>query len=516
MKTTVENTAATAAPLMSERQRKTAFVLCLATIVLAVLDQNIVSAATVPIVRDLDPAHGVDLIPWLISAFALASTAVLPLYGKLCDTLGPKRVYLGAIAAFLTGSALCGAAQSMGQLIAFRAIQGIGGGGLMSVTMVVMAHLRAPGEKPGGGKSGSMGGIVAGAGLALGPLVGGLLADHADWRWIFYINLPLGLVVLLLSARVLRLPVRTRGHRVDYLGAALAAAFSTGLLLVTQWGGKQYGWTSPVVLGLIAGCVAALGLFLWRQATAAEPILPLPLFRDRVLRIGFAVQALMGMALTGSMVYVLIYLQVVRGLGATSAGLFLLPMAAGMTGIGLLAGRLVSAGWSQRAFVICGSGSAAVAMLLLATTHTDTSLWLIRAELLLLGVGFGQLIGQLIQLVQATAPAHQLGVATTAVRFFQTLGGALGASLFGTLLARAFADRSPVPGASTSSLPLLRGAERAAALHAFTSATDIVLLSAAGVMALAFVLALRLPRPAKAGQGAATGEDARVDMEMAA
>jgi predicted MFS family arabinose efflux permease len=325
---------------------------------------------------------------------------------------------------------------------------------------------------------------------------------------------------------VLRLPAQTRGHRVDYLGAGLAAAFSTGLLLVTEWGGKQYGWTSPVVLGLIGGCVVSLALFVWRQATAAEPILPLPLFRDRVLRIGFAVQALMGMALTGSMVYVLIYLQVVRGLNSTDAGLFLLPMAAGMTGVGLLAGRLVTAGWSQRTFVICGSAAASVAMLLLATTHTDTSLWLIRAELLLLGVGFGQLIGQLIQLVQAAAPAHQLGVATTAVRFFQTLGGALGASLFGTLLARVFADRTPVPGATTSSLPLLHGAQRAAVLHAFTSSTDTVLLAAAGVMALAFVLALRLPRLGKAetesgtesgtGTGTDAGEGGRLDVEMAA
>ena len=306
----------------AERDRRLGLALCLATIVLAVLDQNIVSAATVPIVRDLAPARGIDQVPWLISAYALAATAALPLYGKLCDVLGPKRVFLGAIAVFLAGSALCGAAQDMGQLIAFRALQGLGGGGLMSVTMVVLAVLKGggPREKPGGGSG--IGGIVAGAGMALGPLLGGALAQHAGWRWIFYVNLPVGLAVLVVAARVLHLPHRGSGPgpRIDYLGAALGAALSTGLLLVSEWGGKQYGWTSPVVLGLCGGCAAVLGLFLWRQATAAEPILPLGLFRIRTLRIGFAVQGLVGMALTGSVVYVLVYLQVARGIGATSAG----------------------------------------------------------------------------------------------------------------------------------------------------------------------------------------------------
>lgn len=478
-------------PLMTERQRKTGFFLCLATIVLAVLDQNIVSAATVPIVRDLDPDHGVDLIPWLISAFALAATAALPLYGKLCDVLGAKRVFLGAVTVFLTGSALCGAAQSMGQLIAFRALQGIGGGGLMSVTMVVMAHLKGPQEKAGNGKSGSFGGIVAGVGMALGPLVGGLLSDHADWRWIFYVNLPVGLAVLFFAARTLKLPHHTRRHRIDFLGAGLAAAFSTSLLLVTEWGGKQYAWTSPLVLGLICGSVAALGLFLWRQATAAEPVLPLSMFKHPNLRIGFAVQGLVGMALMGSIVYIMIYLQVVRGLPATSAGLFLLPMAFGMTVVGIASGRLAAAGWSHKTFVISGTACAVVAMLLLATTGAGTSLWVIRAELLLLGVAFGQLVGQLLQLIQDSAPREQLGVATTGIRFFQTLGSALGAALFGTLLTRVFSAR--MPGGNTSTIGTLTGRQHEVAVHAFVTSMDVVFLAAAGIMALALLIASRLP-----------------------
>ncbi|MEU6233874.1 MFS transporter [Kitasatospora sp. NPDC047058] len=477
---------------MTEPQRKLGMLLCLITIILAVLDMNIVSAATVPIVRDLDPVHGVDRLPWLVSAFALAATALLPLYGKLCDVYGAKRVLLGAVGTFLAGSALCGAAQSMEQLIAFRAVQGIGGGGLMSVTMVVMAQLRDPEEAKGGG--GGMGGIVGGAGMALGPLIGALLADHLDWRWIFYVNLPLGLVVLVGAALLLKLPRHAGGRGLDFLGATLAAAFATGLLLVTEWGGKDYAWTSPQILALIVATLAALGLFLWRQATAAEPVLPLSLFRVPEIRIGFAVQGLVGMGLMGAIMYVMLYLQVARGVAATSASLYLLPMAIGMTAIGMVVNRITARGVQTRTILAAGAACATVALLLLGLSGPDTSLWLVRGELVLLGVGLGQLIGQLISVVQDAAPAHRLGVATTGIRFFQTLGSALGAALFGTVLARVF--ESGEPGTPLGAVGRLAGAARVHAVGSFVDAVDVVFLSAAGVMALVVVLALRLPRPA--------------------
>ncbi len=483
---------------MTPARLRIGFVVCLMTMLLAVLDTNIVSAATVPIVRELDPLHGVDRIPWLISAFSLAATAALPLYGKLCDSLGAKKIFLGAVATFLLGSALCGAAQSMEQLIAFRAVQGLGGGGLMSVTMVVLAQLKGPGRK-GTRKGAGTGGLVAGAGMALGPVVGGLLADHADWRWIFYVNLPVGIAVLVVSALALKLPHHGERHRIDFLGAALAAAFSTALLLVTEWGGRDYAWGSPVILGLFGGAVALLALFLWRQATAAEPLLPLTMFRIPALRIGFAVQGLVGVAMMGSLIYVMIYLQLARGIAPTSASLFMIPVALGTAASGLLTGRLAARGWSEKASVISGTACAAVAALLLSANGADTGLWVVRAELLLLGAGFGQTLGQLIVLVQQSAPRHQLGVATTGVRFFQTLGSSLGTAFFGTVLARVYADRGP--GGSTSAIPALKGEAHTRAVDAFSSSIGVVFLCSAGVLVLALLLASRIRAESPTGAG---------------
>ncbi|WNM36219.1 MFS transporter [Streptomyces sp. Li-HN-5-11] len=484
---------------MTETQRKVGFVVCLVTIVLALLDLQIVSAATVPIVRDLDPGHGIAKIPWLISAYALASAAMLPLYGKLCDVLGPKRVFTGALATFLVGSALCGAAPSMGELIAARALQGLGGGGLMSVTMVVIAHLTEPGEEKARG--GNTGGLVAGGAMAVGPWIGGLLADHANWRWIFYVNLPVGLAVLIAAALALKLPEDHVRRPIDYAGAALAAAFSSALLLVTDWGGKRYAWSSPEVCGLVLAAVVALALFLWRQLRAPEPVLPLSLFRIRELRLAFAVQAILGGAMMCAIYYVLIYLQVARGISSSSAGLYLVPLAAGLAATGLLTGPLTARGWSARTFTVSGTVTTALAFVLLATTTgPGTSLWLIRAELLLAGAGFGQLVGQLILLVQNAAPRHQLGVATTSVRFFQTLGNALGTAVFGTVLTRLYAAHGP--GGDVSALARLNGAARTDGMHAFVDATRTVFWGGAGLMAVAALLALRLPR-AGGGEGTA-------------
>ncbi|MFI2611628.1 MFS transporter [Kitasatospora sp. NPDC018619] len=485
---------------MTPARRKLGMLLCLITIVLAVLDMNIVSAATVPIVRDLDPVHGVDRLPWLISAFALAATALLPLYGRLCDSYGAKRVLLGAVAVFALGSALCGAARTMDQLIAFRALQGIGGGGLMSVTMVLIARLAEPGGRSDA-RGSAMGGIVAGLGMSVGPLIGALLTDHLSWRWIFYVNLPLCLVVLVGIALVVRLPRATGRGGLDFLGAALAAAFAVGLLLVTEWGGKEYAWTSPVTLGLAAATLAALGLFLWRQAVAAAPVLPLSLFRIPAVRLGFAVQGLVGMGMIGAIVHVMLYLQLARGVAPTSASLYLIPMAAGMTASGLVSGRLLARGRSVGSLLLAGAGCAALALLLLSLSGPTTTEYLVMAELALLGCGLGQLIGQLVVVVQQAAPAHQLGVATTGIRFFQNLGNALGAAVFGTVLVRVFADGEP--GRPLGAVRTLTGGAREHAVRSLTDAVDVVFLSAGGVLVLALLLVWRLRVVAGAALGGA-------------
>ncbi|WP_433212410.1 MFS transporter [Dactylosporangium sp. CS-047395] len=438
--------------------------LCMFTIVLAILDQNIVSSAVVPIVRDLDPVHGVEHVAWLVAAFALASTVVLPLYGRLTDSFGAKPVWLSAVAVFLLGSALCGAAQSMGQLIAFRAVQGIGAGGLMSVTMVVLANLAEPGQDRG--KGAGMGGLFAGVGMAIGPFIGGLFADHGNWRGIFYINIPLGLIVIVGGLFAIRIPRTTRRTDLDLPGAALAGAFAAALLLISEWGGQRYAWTSPAILALAAAAVAGLVLFVWRESVAKHPVLPLTLLRNRTIRHSYAIQLLIGAAMIGAMVHLMLYLQVVRGVSASDSGLYLAFMALGLTASGMAGARIRLA---TRTAVLIGTSAAAVALAALVLfVHLDASLWAIRGALVLLGIGFGQLLGLLIMAVQDAAPRHQLGVATTGIRFFQSLGTAIGAAALGSVLTRVYAH------------------------HAFATGIEVVFAVAAAIVVLAFLIATRL------------------------
>lgn len=476
---------------MTPTQKKIGLFACLATIVLAVLDMNIVSAATVPIVRELDPVHGVDRVAWLVTAFALASTAALPLYGKLCDTLGAKPMFLGAVGTFMFGSILCGFATDLTQLIVFRAVQGVGGGGLMSVTMVVIAKIFEGDD--GARRGGNMGGLVGGLGMGVGPVIGGLFADAGQWRWIFWINIPLGIAVLVVGVIVLRLRHTRIAHRIDFLGAGLAAAFTTGALLTAEWGGVEFAWTSPVILGMATVSAVALGLFLWRQATAAEPLLPLTLFRIPTVRLAFAIQGLTGVAMMATMVYLMVYLQVARGIEATSAGLFVLPMAIGLFVSGSLSGRLTARGWTVRQFLMAGTTLGAAGLALLALSGPDTSLWFIRAAMFVFGLGMGQLLGQLIIAAQQAAPRQQLGVATTGVRLFQNLGGAFGAAIFGTVLNRVFAAAQP--GLTPSGIGDLDPAARRAAIESFTSSVDLVFAAGAVFMLLALALATRLRLP---------------------
>ncbi|MEZ0071021.1 MFS transporter [Planotetraspora sp. GP83] len=474
---------------MTDYQKRLAALGCLLTLVLAILDQNIVSTASVAIVRDLDPATGLARLPWLISVYALAATAALPLYGKLCDVYGAKRVYLGAVTLFLFGSALCGLAQNMAELIAFRAVQGMGGGGLMSVTLVVFAHL-TPTEKRA--SAGGVGGLMAGLGMVVGPLIGGLFTDHLSWRWIFYVNLPIGLFVIFTGATALRLADGGLRHRIDYPGAALVAAAASVLLLLTEWGGTKYAWDSATILTLAAAGAVLVAAFVWRQLTAAEPILPLGLFRNATLRIALPLQLLSGFGMIGSIVYTVVYLQLVRGVPATDSGLYLLPMAAGMTVSGLVSGRLIARGQAPKTFLVIGLTLATLAMTLLAMLAVDTSRLLLGLDLFLLGAGFGLVLGIVIMLAQNAVPVSQLGVATTSIRFAQTLGSAFGTAVFGVVLTRVVSAKLGGDSIGVRALRSLPEGVRRRAVDALVSGIDTVFLAAAGVMLVSLVLATLL------------------------
>ncbi|MEV0349712.1 MFS transporter [Nonomuraea sp. NPDC050680] len=474
---------------MTQAQKRIAMIGVLLTLILAVLDQNIVATASWSIVRELDPVHGLERLPWLVTAYSLAATAALPLYGKLCDVYGAKHVYLGAVGLFLAGSALCALAQDMGQLIAFRAVQGLGGGGLMSVTMIVAAHLTPPQQRA---SAGGAGGLIAGLGLVAGPLLGGVFTDHATWRWIFYLNLPVGLFVLVSAAIAIRLGDGGLRHRIDYPGAALIAMAACLLLLIVEWGGKIYAWDSATIVALTGLDVVLFAAFAWRQLTAAEPILPLSMFRHPTLRIALPLQLLTGLGMAGGIFYTVIYLQVVAGVKATDSGLYLIPMAIGMVVSGTISGVLIGRGRDTKPFLIAGMACVTAAMVLLSRLETATSAWTLRFDLFVMGVGFGMVLGIVVMLVQNSAPRSQLGVATTSIRFVQVLGSALGTATFGILLNRTTESHLP-PGTRAGSLARAVPPEaRERVVGALLSGVHVVFLSAAGVMAVAVLLAVFL------------------------
>jgi EmrB/QacA subfamily drug resistance transporter len=402
---------------------------------LAALDQTIVSTALPTIVGDLG---GLNHLSWVVTSYLLASTVSTPLYGKLGDMIGRKPVFLAAILIFLAGSMLAGLSQSMAELIGFRALQGVGAGGLMVGAQAIIADIVPPRER--GRYMGLIGSVFAVASVA-GPLLGGFLVDHLSWRWVFYVNMPVGALAVVIVLTRLHLHTPTVRHRIDVLGAALLSAGVGALTLLTTWGGNEYVWGSPTIVGLAVGGGAMLVAFVGWETRAAEPILPLSLFRSRVFSVANAMGFAIGMAMFGAIIFVPLFLQLVYGASPTSSGLRMLPLMAGLLAASIASGRVISRIGRYRPFPIAGSAVLVVGMYLLSRLTVGTAPWIASAYMLVLGVGIGLVLQVLVLVVQNDAKPADIGVATSMATFFRSVGGSFGVAIFGTIFATRLADQ---------------------------------------------------------------------------
>ncbi|PCE32896.1 MDR family MFS transporter [Burkholderia ubonensis] len=464
----------------------------LLVMLLSALDQTIVSTALPTIVGELG---GLDQLSWVVTAYLLSSTVVLPLYGKLGDLYGRKIVLQAAIVLFLAGSVLCGVAQDMTQLILLRALQGLGGGGLMVVTMAAIGDLIPPDER---GRYQGMFGGVYGLATIIGPLLGGFLVEHLSWRWIFYINLPLGFVALAVIGVAFKPHAAHVKHRIDYLGAAFLATALTCIILFTSEGGSLLPWSSPQLWMTLVLGVVAIGGFVYEERLAAEPIMPLALFRHRTFVLCSLIGFVVGVALFGSVTFIPLYLQVVKGSTPSQAGMQLLPMMGGMLAMSVASGRLISRFGRYRAFPIAGTLVGGVAMALLSTLSLDTPLHTMYGYMALLGIGLGMVMPVLVLAVQNTIDFRHMGVATSGVTLFRSIGGSLGVAAFGALFSNGLQTRLANTLPAGAELPASLGpaavhrlpdAVRDAYLHAFAGSLHVVYLAASAVIAIAFVLA---------------------------
>src|SRR5712671_1213390 len=499
---------------LSHRQILIAFSGLVLAMLLAALDSTIVSTALPTIVSELG---GLEHLAWVVTGYLLAQTVVTPIYGKMGDLYGRKIVLQSAIVLFLIGSALCGLSQNMTQLIVFRAIQGLGGGGLTVTTQAVVGDIIPPRDR---GRYQGIFGAVFGLSSIAGPLLGGYFTTHLSWRWIFYINLPVGIGALVVLAVTLPSSSRRVARAIDYVGAALLAVVLSAITLLADLGGTAYPWASPVSIGLIAISVLSLVLFVIVERGAREPVLPLHLFRQQTFVVTSVVGLIVGFALFGSVTYFPLYLQVVKGVSPTASGLQMLPMMGGMLVTSIMSGQLISRTGRYKIFPLLGTAVMTVGLFLLSRLTPESTTTTASLLMLVLGVGLGMVMQVLVIAVQNDVDYRDLGVATSGATLFRLIGGSLGTAILGAIFASRLSAnllRLLPPGTaatggarnmSVQALLQLPSSTRALYADAFTSSLGTVFLVATVVCAIGFVLAWFLPERPLRATVAASARDA--------
>ena len=469
---------------------------------LAALDQTIVSTALPTIVGDL---HGASHLTWVVTAYLLASTVSTPLWGKLGDQYGRKAFFQTAIVIFLGGSALSGFSHSMLELIAFRAVQGLGGGGLMIGAQAIVGDIVSPRDR---GRYMGLFGAVFGVATVLGPLIGGFFVEYLSWQWVFYINIPIGVVALFVTAAQLPGHLRRVHHVIDYLGTILLTLATTALVLFTSLGGTTYRWGSAPIIGMAAAGVALTVLFLGVERRAAEPVIPLGLFANRVFSSASAVGFVMGFAMFGALTFLPIFFQDARGLSPPASGLRLLPLMGGLLLASTGAGQLVSRWGRYKVFPVVGTFLMIVGLLLMSRIGLTTGGWTIAGFMFVFGVGLGLVMQVLVVAVQNAVPYEQLGTATSGATFFRMIGGSFGTAVFGAVYANRLVTNvvhalhvkavpsnlvNALSGADPTSLKHLPPALRAGAVAGIVHTIQTVFLIAVPIAAVAFALSWLLP-----------------------
>ena len=480
---------------IGKRQLWFVFAGLMAGMFIAALDQTIVATALPTIVGDLG---GLSHLSWVVTSYLLASTVSTPLWGKLGDLYGRKRFFQAAIIIFLVGSVFSGIAQNMGELIGFRAIQGLGGGGLIVGAQSIIGAVVAPRDR--GRYMGLMGSVFAVSSVA-GPLIGGVFTDQLSWRWVFYINLPIGALALAIVAAALPSREIHVRHKVDYLGATFLGAGASALILALSWGGTSYAWSSPVILGLLAGTAVLVVAFVLTEQRATEPIIPLALLRAPIFRIASSASGIVGFSMFGAITFLPLYLQIVKGSGATKSGLQMVPVMALVLTMSIWSGRRISATGRYRRFPIAGTIIVTIGIFLFSRLGIHTPYWKAAIFMAIVGAGMGLTMQVMILAVQNSVPFKELGTATSAVTFFRSIGGSIGVAVFGTIFANRLAAALPHPlqaaGAAATHLTpkqlhALSPAIRAGYIEAFSHALHIVFLAAVPFAGCGILLALLL------------------------